>query len=161
MVGNAYQMTRSDSENKKGVYLLDFTTGDHTFIENKHTPKFVKLNLTNILEMPIGDIKDLIRNNFVDLYIPSDITIKYNLSGFMSMIQNEARKIEPNIYDEKTYIDIDSITDEVQNGYKNFNVINLCNKFVESMNVDGVIKEKLSSTLSKLYTDCTNKYKAE
>ena len=54
-----------------------------------------------------------------------------------------------------------TITDEVQNGYKNFNVINLCNKFVESMNVDGVIKEKLSSTLSKLYTDCTNKYKAE
>jgi len=161
MVGNAYQMTRSDCDNRKGVFLLDFTIGEHTFIENNHTPKFVKLNLTNILEMQIGDIKDLIRNNFIDLYIPSDITIKYNLSGFMSMIQNEARKIEPNIYDEKTYIDIDSITDEVQNGYKNFNVINLCNKFVESMNVDGNTKEKLSATLSKLYTDCTNKYKAE
>jgi hypothetical protein len=29
------------------------------------------------------------------------------------------------------------------------------------MNVDAVTKEKLSATLSKLYTDCTNKYKAE
>ena len=101
------------------------------------------------------------RNNFVDLYIPSDVPIKYNLSGFMSQVQHEVRRIEPNIYDEKTYIDIDNITEEVQNGYKNFNVINLCNKFVEGMGIDTEVKEKLNTALSKLYTDCTDKYKAE
>jgi hypothetical protein len=79
----------------------------------------------------------------------------------MSQVQNEARRIEPNIYDEKTYIDIDNITEEVQNGYKNFNVINLCTKFVEGMGIDSEIKEKLNASLSKLYTDCTDKYKAE
>ena len=161
MVGNAYQMTRSDGDNPKGVFLLDFETGEHQFIENNYTPKFVKLNLTKILDKTIDEIKDLMRNNFVDLYIASDIPIKYNLSGFMSMVQAEARKIEPNIYDEKTYIDIDSISEEIQNGYKNFNVINLCDKFIESMNIDDDDKKRLELTINKLYTDCTNKYKAE
>jgi hypothetical protein len=161
MVGNAYQMTRSDCDNTKGVYILDLTTGKHEFIENTFSPKFVKLKLTEIYDTPIGKIKDMMRNNFVDLYIPSDVPIKYNLSGFMSLVQHEVRRIEPNIYDEKTYIDIDNITEEVQNGYKNFNVINLCNKFVEGMGIDSEVKEKLNSALSKLYTDCTDKYKAE
>jgi hypothetical protein len=161
MVGNAYQMTRSDGDNPKGVFLLDFETGEHQFIENDYTPKFVKLNLTKILDKTIDEIKDSMRNNFVDLYIASDIPIKYNLSGFMSMVQAEARKIEPNIYDEKTYIDIDSISEEIQNGYKNFNVINLCDKFIESMNIDDDDKKRLGLTINKLYTDCTNKYKAE
>jgi hypothetical protein len=154
-------MTRSDGDNQKGVFLLDFETGEHQFIENDYTPKFVKLNLTKIMDKTIDEIKDSMRNNFVDLYIASDIPIKYNLSGFMSMVQAEARKIEPNIYDEKTYIDIDSISEEVQNGYKNFNVINLCDKFIESMNIDDSDKQRLGLTINKLYTDCTNKYKAE
>jgi hypothetical protein len=161
MVGNAYQMTRSDGDNPKGFYILDLETGNHEFIENNYTPKFVKLNLVKILDKTIDEIKEMMRNNFVDLYIASDIPIKYNLSGFMAIVQTEARKIEPNIYDEKTYIDIDSISEEVQNGYKNFNVLNLCNKFIDSMNLEDTEKQKLVSEVEKLYTDCTNKYKAE
>ena len=158
MVGNAYQMTRSDCDNVKGVYLLDLETGEHKFIENNFTPKFVKLNLIKIIDKTIDEIKDIMRNNFVDMYIASDIPVKYNLSSFMAMVQNEARKIEPNIYDEKTYIDIDNISEEIQNGYKNFNVVNLCNTFIDSMNVDKQNKDKLATEIAKLYNDCTNKY---
>ena len=161
MAGNAYQMTRSDGDNKKGVYILDFETGEHEFIENTHSPKFVKLNLSKILDTPIGEIKKMMHNNFVDLYIASDIPIKYNLSGFMAQVQSEARKIEPNIYDEKTYIDIENINEEIQNGYKNFNIINLCSKFVEGMNVDSDIKDRMNKQIMQLYTECINNYKTD
>jgi DNA repair exonuclease SbcCD nuclease subunit len=161
MAGNAYQMTRSDCDNKKGVYILDFEKNEHEFIENTHSPKFVKLNLSNILDIPIGKIKKMMHNNFVDLYIASDIPIKYNLSGFMAQVQSEARKIEPNIYDEKTYIDIENINEEIQNGYKNFNLINLCSKFVEGMNVDSDIKDKMNKQIMQLYNECINNYKTD
>jgi DNA repair exonuclease SbcCD nuclease subunit len=161
MVGNAYPMTRSDSDNKKGIYILEPETGAEQFIENTHSPKFVKLHLNKLLETPISEIKSVMQNNFVDLYIPSDIPIKYNLSGFMTMVQTVARKIEPNIYDEKTYIDIENISDEIQNGYKNFNIINLCIKYVESMNLDEDTKQKMHDEIKKLYIDCTNNYKNE
>jgi UDP-2,3-diacylglucosamine pyrophosphatase LpxH len=158
MAGNAYQMTRSDSDNHKGVYILDFETGEERFIENTHSPKFVKLHLNKMLEMPISHIKNLMQNNFVDIYIPSEVPIKYNLSGFMAMVQTVARKIEPNIYDEKTYIDVENINEEIQNGYKNFNVVNLCTKYIEGMNIDEDIKDRMNSEVQRLYIECSNNY---
>lgn len=161
MVGNAYQMTRSDHNNPKGAYLLDLKTNEHTFYENKITPEFVKLNVMNILDMTIGEFKEKIRNNFVDLYLPSDILIKYNMSYLINLVQDVARKIEPNIYDEKTFIDIDNVTEEIQNGYKNFDVLSLCNKWVENTPHDNDIKLKMKARLSQLYTIATSHYNPE
>ena len=158
MVGNAYQMTRSDHNNPKGTYLLDFKTGEHTFYENKVTPEFVKLNVMSLLELPLEQFKDKIRNNFVDLYIPSDIMIKYNMSHLINLVQDVARKIEPNIYDEKTFIDIDTVTEEIQNGYKNFDVLNLCSKWVDNSPHDSDIKNKMKERLKQLYTISTSHY---
>lgn len=158
MVGNAYQMTRSDYNNPKGAYLLDFEKGEHTFFENKVTPEFTKLNIMHLLEMPIGEFKNKIRNNFVDLYIPSDIMIKHNMSYLINLVQDIARKIEPNIYDEKTFIDIDTVTDEIQNGYKNFDVLTLCTKWVDNTPHDAEIKLKMKDKLKQLYTISSSHY---
>jgi DNA repair exonuclease SbcCD nuclease subunit len=162
MVGNAYQMTRSDIDNSKGVYLLDLSTGEHSFYENKVTPEFRKVNILRVLEMPLGDFKELIRNNFVDLYLPSDIMIKYNMSHLINLVQNEARIIEPNIYDEKTFIDIDEVTEEIQNGYRNFDVVNLCNTWINSIySIDDDLKERVRKKIQQLYTMSTSSYNPE
>lgn len=161
MVGNAYQMTRSDMDNSKGVYLLDLEEGEHHFYENKVTPEFRKVNIMRILDMKLGDFKKMIKNNFVDLYIPSDIMIRYNMSRFINLIQDDARSIDPNIYDEKTFIDIDDVDEQIQNGYKNFDVINLCSKWVDRMSVDEDYKEKIQNKIKALYTISTSSYNPE
>jgi len=111
--------------------------------------------------MPLGDFKSLIKNNFVDLYLPSDIMIKYNMSHLINLVQNEARIIEPNIYDEKTFIDIDEVTEEIQNGYRNFDVINLCNTWISSIGLDEEFKEKAKKKIQQLYTMSTSSYNPE
>lgn len=158
MVGNAYQMTRSDMDNAKGVYLLDLEEGEHHFYENKVTPEFRKINILRALEMTLGDFKKNIRNNFVDLYIPSDIMIKYNMSHFINLIQEDARSIDPNIYDEQTFIDIDNIDEEIQNGYKNFDVQNLCRKWIDRLSIDDDYKQKAKQKIDSLYIASTSSY---
>jgi len=158
MVGNAYQMTRSDTYNSKGVYLLDLENGEHHFYENKITPEFRKINILKILEMELGDFRKLIKNNFVDLYIPSDIMIKYNISHLINLIQGDARSIDPNIYDEKTFIDIDNVDKEIQNGYKNFDVKNLCAKWIDQLSIDDEFKEKAKEKINSLYIISTSSY---
>lgn len=161
MVGNAYQMTRSDIGNAKGVYLLDLDTERHTFFENNVTPEFRKINLQKILDIPLGELKDLIKNNFNDFYISSEIMIKYNISHLINLIQDEARSIDPNIYDENTYIDIDNIEDEIQNGYKNFDVITLCNNWISKLNIDDEVKDEMKNKTKQLYTMSTSSYNTE
>ena len=72
MVGNPYQMTRSDAGNKKGWYILDIESGEETFFENEHSPKFVRVRLNHLLECTLGELKAMCKNNRVDLYVPSE-----------------------------------------------------------------------------------------
>lgn len=158
MVGNAYQMTRSDMDNAKGIYILDLDSGEHSFYENKVTPEFRKINILKILEMNLSDFRKLINNNFVDLYIPSDFMIKYNVSQLINLVQDEAKRIEPNIYDEGTFIDIDEVTEEIQNGYKNFDIMNLCNNWINNLSTDDEFKQKAKEKIKQLYTISTSSY---
>lgn len=161
MVGNAYQMTRSDIGNAKGVYILDLDKETHEFHENLVTPQFRKINLQKILDIPLGELKDLIRNNFNDFYISSDIMIKYNISHLINLIQSEARSIDPNIYDEKTFMDVDAIEDELQSGYKNFDVLTLCNTWIGKLNIDEDIKDDVKNKVKQLYIMSTSSYNTE
>ena len=53
VIGNPYEMTRSDSNNKKGFYLLDFENDNLRFFENKTSPRFISIYLHNFLEKNI------------------------------------------------------------------------------------------------------------
>ena len=81
-VGNPYQMTRSDAGNKKGIYCLDLDAEGHQFYENTFSPKFVRFYLDKSLDLSLGRIKELCKNNFVDIYVRSEHLIKSELYFF-------------------------------------------------------------------------------
>jgi hypothetical protein len=99
-IGNPYQMTRSDINNKKGIYYLDLIKDEETFIENNYTPKFLRLNLKKAFNLELKILKKIIKNNFVDFYVDGEVVAKFNISKLLSLIDNIARKIELNIIDE-------------------------------------------------------------
>lgn len=162
MVGVPYQLTRSDSNNTKGFDLVDLETMEETFFENDISPKFLKYNLTQLYDMPLGQFKNQIENNFIDLFVPSKIATTNSLSKLINKIQHIGRKLEPNIYQEDNYIDKDFYDiDEIEDMYKNYNILNLCNMYVDGLNEDEDVKEKLKKKLKQLYTQCAYNYDIE
>lgn len=73
-LGCPYHMKRSDIGNIKGIYNLhvDESTGElmERFKENDYSPRLVSINLMDILEKPLGDVLDMMHNNYVDLTVP-------------------------------------------------------------------------------------------
>jgi DNA repair exonuclease SbcCD nuclease subunit len=162
MVGTPYQLTRSDANNAKGFDLVDLETMSETFFENHASPKFLKYNITQLFEMPLGKFKEQIRNNFVDLYVPSQIATSNALSQLVGKIQHISRKLEPNIYQEENFIDRDfHDIDAIEEMYKNYNILNLCNVYVDGIQVDEEVKQKLKQKLKQLYTQCAYNYDIE
>jgi DNA repair exonuclease SbcCD nuclease subunit len=164
MIGNPYQMTRSDINNPKGIYMLDLQTDTESFFENTFSPKFIKVHLLNYLDRTLEDFKKDIANNFVDLYIPAKISVKYNLSALMREIDGLARFIEPNIYDENSYIDTDSISldsEEIERIYKQFDIMNLCSKYIKSTGFEEDLKNKLLGEVKRLHDECAYQYNME
>ena len=159
MVGVPYQLTRSDRDNPKGFDLVDLEDMQETFFENHISPKFLRYNIKALYDMPLGQFKEQIENNFVDLFVPSQIATTNALSQLVNEIQHISRKLEPNIYEEDSYIDKDFYDiNEIEEMYKNYNILNLCNMFVDGMKQDEDLALRLKSKLKQLYTQCAYNY---
>jgi DNA repair exonuclease SbcCD nuclease subunit len=149
LVGNPYQMTRSDRDNQKGIYLLDLESGDHTFFENKLSPVFLRYYINEILEMRMEDIEKAIKNNFVDIFIPSNVLGKYNINMFMDYLDGIARKLEPRIYDEDNPYDTED--GELSDFNGELNLMNIAAEHINSLDYDDDLKERLKTSVQELY----------
>tara|TARA_Y100000385_G_scaffold289325_1_gene358418 strand:- start:4114 stop:5229 length:1116 start_codon:yes stop_codon:yes gene_type:complete len=159
MVGVPYQLTRSDMNNTKGFDLVDLETMEETFFENNTSPKFLRYNIKMLYDMQLGNFKDQIKNNFVDLYVPSDVATTSALSNLINKVQKIGRRIEPNIYQEDSMIDKDLYDiDEIEEMQKNYSVLGLCEKFVDSSHFDKKLKKQIKQKLENLYNNCVNNY---
>mgnify|MGYP000058694744 CR=1 FL=1 len=162
MVGTPYQLTRSDANNTKGFDLVDLSTMEETFFENDRSPKFLKYYLKELLNMPLGKFKSEIENNFIDLFVPSDIASTNALSKLINKIQGIGRKIEPTIYDQSTFIDKDIYDiDEIEDLYKNYNILHLCNMYIDGLAHDDDTKNLIKAGIKKLHDDCAYNYNQE
>jgi len=149
LVGNPYQMTRSDRDNQKGIYLLDLESGNHTFYENHISPIFIRYSINDILEMRMEDIAKEIENNFVDVFIPSKILGKYNINMFMDYLDGLARKLEPRIYDDDNPYDCED--GELSDFSGEINLMNIAAEYINSLDYDDDLKEKLKASVQQLY----------
>lgn len=144
-VGNPYQMTRSDAGNTKGIYLLDLDEEKHAFFENTYSPKFVRFYLDKCLDMTLGKFKELCQNNFVDVYVRSEMLVKYPINDLIGELSDVAKKLEVIAYEKEELEDIDVEYD------KSLNIYTLSEKFVDQMSLEDEVKEKLKSKLHELY----------
>jgi len=159
MVGVPYQLTRSDRDNPKGFDLVNLEDMEETFFENHISPKFLRYNIKAIYDLPLGKFKEQIKNNFVDLFVPSNIATTNALSNLVGEIQQISRKLEPNIYEEDSYIDKDFYDiNEIEEMYKNYNILNLCNMYVDGLKHDEELSVKLKDKLKQLYSLCAYNY---
>lgn len=72
-VGSPYQLTKNDIGNPKMIYLIDFPSGEEKTFINDYSPKFLKIKWNDINEMPLDKLQNIVKNNFVDLIVDSDL----------------------------------------------------------------------------------------
>lgn len=75
-VGNPFEMDFSDSYQKKGYHILDFQTGEYTFVENTFTPKHITIYLSKLIKL--RDVEEhfnlLLPNNIIKLIVDKNIS---------------------------------------------------------------------------------------
>ena len=108
VIGTPYQITRGDSGNLKGMFVLDLETGKDTFYENTVSPKFIQFTIDQIDKDQLMNIHEQSKNNFVDINIQDKLlsTKSSKLTKVFHKIGENARVL--NIFPiEAEYGDID------------------------------------------------------
>ncbi len=151
MVGNPYQMTRSDAGNSKGFYLLELESGEETFFENNYSPKFVRVYLNKYMDKTVGDLKRDCYHNRVDLYVPSHYLMKYQINPVIDILSEITKKLEVIPYEADLYEDDaeGSLSDE-----GSFNIISLCERYITTVkSFESETKEKIMSKINSIYQE--------
>ena len=94
-VGNPYHKDRGDRGNPKGVTILDLSTGETKFIENEVSPRYMKENIYDILNLTVGDLRRRWKNNRIDLHLKSTDITKCNFDNLLNSLENCYRSFEP------------------------------------------------------------------
>jgi DNA repair exonuclease SbcCD nuclease subunit len=163
-VGTPYHTKSSEWKNLPGIQVMNFENGKTVHVENDVSPRYVRINLLDLLDMKVSDANNFVNNNFVNIIIPS---ILNDFIDFMSITDHldGYRLIEYKSNSDVKLSDIGSNVDE--NGidiseYK----LDLESKFIEyidsmesvkvgknfvSISNKNDLKSKLKSSVNKLY----------
>ena len=94
-VGNPYHKDRGDRDNDKGITVLDIKTGKTRFIENVTSPRYMKEDIYDLLNMTVGELKERWKNNRIDLHMKSTDITRCNFDDLKSALGNCYRSFEP------------------------------------------------------------------
>ena len=152
MLGSPYEITRSDMDNKKGITLLDVSKMKETYFENDYSPKFKRFYFTDILDKTPDELEPLFRNNFVDIMIDPVMSLKAPLSILTDLLQTQkSLKFHP--YDPNQANSLSQQIIDVEG--RQFNVLDFIKEYVDNLDEDQEIKNKMYNSLSKLHTIVT------
>lgn len=154
MLGSPYELTRSDCENPKFINLLDLETMDDYVFYNTHSPKFKRFYFEDIVEMTPEELISVTRNNFVDIMINP---IKFPKVNFNLVIDLMEGYRSVNLQAHETDRSENVSDNIIDSSGRHFTILEMIEKHVSSLEEDDTEKNKILSSLNKLYSIVINK----
>ena len=147
MLGSPYQLTRSDTDNAKGITILDLETGDEEYYENKYSPKFTRISFDKVLNSTPTELEPVFKNNFVDILVDPELAVKVPL-GLLTEYVTPPIKIsftpitsaEQEVVDEGFH-DLDG---------KSFSILELTKMYLEKCKFDDEKSAKIYKSIETL-----------
>jgi len=148
MLGSPFQLTRSDTDNAKGITVLDLESGDEEYYENNYSPKFVRITFDKVLNSTPNELNHIFKNNFIDIMIDPIMSLKAPLSILTDSIQSQ-RSVNFHPYDPNQ---ANNLTQQILDTEgRIFNVMDFIDEYVKGMDTDDLTKGRILSSLQKLH----------
>jgi calcineurin-like phosphoesterase family protein len=147
MLGSPFQLTRSDTDNAKGITVLDLETGDEEYYENNYSPKFVRITFDKVLNSTPNELNPIFKNNFIDILVDPELAVKAPL-GLLTEYVIPPLKI--------SFTPITNPGEElVDEGFhdlegKSFSILDLTKLYLDKCNYEDDKKSKIYKAIEKL-----------
>ena len=147
MLGSPFQLTRSDTDNAKGITVLDLESGDEEYYENNYSPKFVRITFDKVLNSTPNELNPIFKNNFIDILVDPELAVKAPL-GLLTEYVIPPLKI--------SFTPINNPGEElVDEGFhdlegKSFSILDLTKLYLDKCNYEDDKKTKIYKAIEKL-----------
>lgn len=146
VIGSPYEITRSDSGNQKGIWMIDFINDKEAYFENTESPKFLKLKLSTVIDFTLKEAKEKFHNNFIDILISSEDSITFPFANLLDILA-------PIKYRKLSYIVVqnEQFEDYENNEESDFDLLSLTNYYIDELQYAHKIKEMMKDYTQKLF----------
>lgn len=147
--GSPYEITRNDRGNRKSIWGFDIKTGEETEIINTFSPKHLLVSYDSLLSKDDSEISEIVKNNFVDVTVSSEIKDTKKLDNFMDLLSNtESRDtkikfVDSSMKNEIVQMDVDVSKMQEQNHE------NLIKEYLSKKGYSDTLVDKVSTYLIK------------
>lgn len=140
-VGSPYHLDRKDAGNDKGVYVLDLMSMKEEFIQNDRSPKFIRCLMSDLLNCTAGQVREFVRNNYVDIYVTKEEDERIN-QGMMSAGMGYMAAKTVQVWPLGKYNDAIAGPD-TDAAYKDMTVQDIVGEMINSLDVTPEQKERI------------------
>lgn len=149
-VGCPYELTRSDMNNDKGYWILDLEKGTEEFVKNPISPRFVRFNVEDVLEMTLEDLRSKCSNNFIDIYLDENQAIDFPFQELEESLEGFHRKLtfKTNMAQQAAIDPNDSAL--MEEGH-DLDLMNITDKFIASLSYEDKLKDALKKYMKSLH----------
>lgn len=154
-VGTPYQMDRGDLGNVKGFYVLELRESgvEERFIENTTSPRFVKYNIHDLIELSLNEIKNKFSNNFIDVYIDHEFAKTFPITRFIELVKDSGhRSLEFQPYSIETSQDKQI---EISQNYE-YNIFDVLTDYLKSRELSSHKSEMIYDKFKQVYEELKN-----
>lgn len=155
--GTPYELDRGDRNNPKGFYVLDLTEQEltETFYENEFSPRFIKVDAFDLLNMKLDKIQEMFNNNYVDIMMRVDKAQTFPVTRFMDIVENfKYRKIEFFTYNPE----VRELSKEEQQSVEEIKEYDIYEIFLDSLN-ERNYPESYNEVMKMYFNKLNNKIK--
>lgn len=138
-IGTPYSMTRNDYNNAKGIYSLNLKNNNLEFFENTISPKFIKINYKDI----DSNIEDIIKNNYVDLYVNENEVSLKEISSFVDKYKSITGSIFVQLIEQQK--DVINIDTSEKLGIKDY-----IKKYIDNLELENDVKMNVEKYIENI-----------
>jgi hypothetical protein len=131
-------------DNPKYVTLLDIETDTEVIYNNNISPKFIKVYVNSILNKPFNEVRHLLNNNFVDLYI-QDKFLQHDISDLIDVLTSMSKQLEIKVFKSE---EVES-SKPIEHFKGDFEIFDTSIKWLENTQYDKEVQEILIQKLQK------------
>jgi DNA repair exonuclease SbcCD nuclease subunit len=147
MLGPPYQLTRSDTDNPKGITLLDIENGFEEYFENTFSPKFIRMSFEKVLNSTPAELNPIFSNNFIDILVDPEIAVKAPL-GLLTEYVTPPLKISFTPTTSTDSVAVDDTFHDLEG--KNFSILELTKLYLEKADYEEDKSQKIYKAVEKL-----------
>ncbi len=149
-LGNPYELTWQDYDDKRGFHIFDLKLHDLEFIENPYK-MFHKITYDDKV-FSIKEIQDLELSSYTSAYVKVVVLNKTNPYLF-DMLLNRLYQVNPiDITIAEDFTDMEDINDDVDQAE---DTITILNKYVDNLTTD-LDKSRLKVLFQEIYVEALN-----